>query len=298
MPIRLLSPPSEDLKYALNCMDIEDLIAFSLCSKQTKNLVKSSNREIKGISFGFGNRFGITIQQQNNHFIHLEFSDSWNKLWQRNGSKVWREHIFTPIEWIAHFQSIFNDPMIQYLSIAKEVSPSYMDTIKQIIPKFHTLHIDNDCSAELTKIAFRKFIFIPEKVEIDNRYPFDNENDMPQFFSLNLKSVTFNYWRSPFKLNASHLLMTNIENLLTFNTNITEKELNRFVKLWMKSNHRFYRPKYMELHLKLRKEMDREEILRGINYQTEKHDCLLKRKDGKEMLLWIGTVSVHFKFRG
>ncbi|PIC30296.1 hypothetical protein B9Z55_021586 [Caenorhabditis nigoni] len=152
--------------------------------------------------------------------------------------------------------------MIQYLSIAKEVSPSYMDTIKQMVPKFQTLHINNDCSAELTKIAFRKFIFIPEKVEIDNRYPFDNENDMSQFFSLNLKSVTFNYWRSPFKLNASHLLMTNIENLLTFNTNITERELNRFVKLWMKSNHSFYRPKYMELHLKLRQEMDREEILR------------------------------------
>ncbi|CAO4382390.1 unnamed protein product [Caenorhabditis nigoni] len=46
MPINILSLPDKDIQYALNCMDIEDLIAFSLCSKRTKILAKSSNRNI------------------------------------------------------------------------------------------------------------------------------------------------------------------------------------------------------------------------------------------------------------
>ncbi|CAO4381900.1 unnamed protein product [Caenorhabditis nigoni] len=128
------------------------------------------------------------------------------------------------------------------------------------------------------------------------------ENEISELLTLNLKSVRFIDDENPFKLESSDLLMTNISNLSITTAKITEKELNRFLKLWMKSNHRFYKPKYIELFLEKRtgrREGSKESnILRGVKYRFMGHKRQLRREDGKELLISIRGRSVTFDFRG
>ncbi|CAO4382381.1 unnamed protein product [Caenorhabditis nigoni] len=110
MPICLLSLPVPDLRYALHCMDIEDLIAFSLCSKRTKNLVKSSNRKIHKISAIVGEnyiRFDM-ISQKDDDPIYSYVSDAWAVIDRGSGYKEWRREEFTRGDWIAHFMRLMS----------------------------------------------------------------------------------------------------------------------------------------------------------------------------------------------
>ncbi|PIC30298.1 hypothetical protein B9Z55_021587 [Caenorhabditis nigoni] len=291
MPIRILSLPIADLQYALNCMEIDELIAFSLCSKRTKNLVKDSKIPIESIyAEVYENYICLEIIMPSNLrgvqddpdllFIYLDFSNPWITLERKNGMEVWRKEGFTQSDWIAHFLNIFNGSMIRELMINGSFPISYLDTVKRTIPKFQKLHITDDCSTELAKIAFRELIPSADKVQIDID-PFDNELHISQFLKPNLNYVCLLNWRHPYKLQLDDLLLANCTFLTMSSANITERELNRFVKLWMKSSHIFYRPGYIEMSI--RNEINREELFKGIKYQTLDNCHLLKLADGKEL---------------
>ncbi|PIC30317.1 hypothetical protein B9Z55_021596 [Caenorhabditis nigoni] len=304
MPIRLLSLTSEDLQYALNCMEIDELIAFSLCSKRTKNLVKDSNIQIEPIyAKVYENYIRLEIMPSNLRgvqddpdplFIYLDFSNPYITLERKNGMEVWRKEGFTQSDWIAHFLNISNEPIIRELMINGCCPIPYLDTVKRIIPKFQELHITEDCSTELTEIAFRKLIPNAEKLQVD-KDPFDNDIHISQFLKPNLTSVCLSSWGHPCKLELDDLLLANSSFISISLANITEKDLNRFVKIWTKSNHRFYRPEHIEMSA--RNEINRAELLRGIKYQTVDNSHLLKRADGKELEIFVLTNFVAFKFK-
>ncbi|CAO4382417.1 unnamed protein product [Caenorhabditis nigoni] len=297
MPIPILSIPVADLQYAINCMETCDFIAFSLCSKRTKKLAKYSNRKIDPVSvevYDNSIRFEILSWTLYPPIIFLAFSDSRIKLDRGNGIKFWKKQQFTQSEWIAHFLSIFTEPIIHQLVISDVCPISYLDTVKQIIPKCRTLRIMKDCSTELTRTAVSKLSYISEKVEI-NYDRFDNQNHISEFLTMNLKMLSLESWRTPFKVELNDLLLANSVYLTISTAIITDRELNRFLRLWMKSNHKFYRPKYIKLFLK--KEIIHEELLRGIKNHIFGHERRLTRGDGKELLLSIRWKTVVFEFQ-
>ncbi|PIC30283.1 hypothetical protein B9Z55_021580 [Caenorhabditis nigoni] len=303
MPINILSLPVKDLQYALDCMDLDDLLAFSLCSKRAKNLVKSSKVEVEKIYAEVDeNRINLKIStSQLQKWIwygkRIKFvlcEDFSIKFKRVDGFQKWENTEFTFNHLIAHFLSLSNTSMIRKLKIKNGNSIAYLDTVKQLIPKCQFLKISEECSREFTKIAFLKLSSIGEIVEIDNN-PLDNENYISKLLSLNLKSVIFNDFVNPFKLTLDDLLGLNIARLTIASINITERELNRFLKLWMKSSHGFYRPEHISLLI--RNGINRAEVLRGIKYQIVDNKHLLKRADGKELLIDIGLRYVIFKFR-
>ncbi|CAO4382406.1 unnamed protein product [Caenorhabditis nigoni] len=130
MPIRLLSLPTSDLQYALNCMEIDELIAFSLCSKRTKALVKSANQKIHSICAEFGTWSRIIVQHQDDDLV-FNFDDSWTELDRGNGVEVWRKPEFTQSDWISHFLDIFNESKIGELIINDACPISYLDTVEK-----------------------------------------------------------------------------------------------------------------------------------------------------------------------
>ncbi|CAO4382396.1 unnamed protein product [Caenorhabditis nigoni] len=296
MTIRLLSLPIDDLQYTLNCMDIGDLIAFSLCSKRTKNLVKASNRKMRPIEvYVKENYIRFEVREGNDYeSISFHIFDFYIEL-IRKEFKVWRKREFTQIDWIAHFISIVNGSMIDYLNI-DTVSLSYLDAVYRFFPKCRRLDINERSSREFTKIAFWKLYPIAEKLDINKNIFDDDENDISKVLTLNLKDLSFQDWRNPFKLELDDLLVLNIARLTIAPTNITEKDLNRFLKLWMKGNHKFYRPR--NIRLSLRNLVNREEVLRGIKYQIVSNRPQLKRADGKELLVSIRGRCVTFNFQG
>ncbi|PIC30269.1 hypothetical protein B9Z55_021570 [Caenorhabditis nigoni] len=299
MPIRLLSLPAPDLQYALNCMDICDLIAFSLCSKQTKNLVKSSNRKIQLIFADIDEKcIRINIwaknQKQKDESIFFNFYDSWLEI-DRHRRKItfWTKQEFTRSDWIAHFMNIFKVSMIQRLVIGN-VRLSYLDTVKQIIPKCQTLLIREHCSNNVARMTFLKLSpIVVDTVEVETNI-FDKENDLSKFLTLNLRSAIFHDWLNPFELKLEDLLTLNIVNLIFGATIITESELNRFLKLWLKKNHGFYRPKDIKLFFE--RKLNREEVLRGIKHEIAGYEARLKRRDGKELEVYIAANCICFKF--
>ncbi|CAO4382389.1 unnamed protein product [Caenorhabditis nigoni] len=310
MPIRIFSLPVKDLQYALNCMDIDELIAFSLCSKQTKNLVRSLNRKIDQLFVYVEENcisFNIKAGQSQNirlfdsmhsvtSYISLDIFDSYINLDDISRTAVWRRQEFTQSDWIAHILGVFDSSIIELLVIMN-VSISYLDTVKHLIPKFQRLVISDKCSTKLAEIAFWKLYSTAEEVEI-NENIFDNDdNDISKYLTLNLKSVRFEDRRNVFKLTSNDLLVLNIVNLSIGTASITDKELNRFLKLWMKSNHRFYRPKLIELFLT--KGIDCVEVLKGIKCEAVKNNdkkFRLKRKDGKELMVLIKERFIDFDF--
>ncbi|PIC30308.1 hypothetical protein B9Z55_021591 [Caenorhabditis nigoni] len=293
MPIPILSLPGKNLQYALNCLSVGDLIAFSLCSKRTKHLAKSSNRKIESICADFDTCSSIIIQHLDEE-LFFDFGDSWADLERGNGIEIWRKREFAHSDWIPHLLHIFNDPVIRVLSI-KDVSLAYLDTIKRIIPRCNRLEISENCSDDVAKMAFLKLSPIAVKEVEVYKNIFDKENDVSKALTLNLESVIFCDYKNPLELNSDDLLMNNIANLIIHKVNITGKELNRFLKLWMKGNHSFYRPKNIELVLE--KATKREEVLRGVKYQVVDYKHQLKRADGKVLLISIGWRCVVFQFQ-
>ncbi|CAO4382444.1 unnamed protein product [Caenorhabditis nigoni] len=187
--------------------------------------------------------------------------------------------------------------MIHTLGIMNNTSLSYLDTIKQFFPKFHNLLISGTCSREFIKIVFWKLYSIAEEVEFE-RNKFDDENDKSKFLTQNFKSVTF----GPLKLTLDDLLTLNIADLTINFANISEKELNRFLKLWMKGNHIFYRPKAIRLCTEDEIDISCEEVLKGIKYEDVQYNngedfptFRLRRGDGKEMKVFIADNEFVFR---
>ncbi|PIC30310.1 hypothetical protein B9Z55_021593 [Caenorhabditis nigoni] len=114
MPIRIFSIPAADFQYALHCMDIGDLIAFSLCSNRTKNLVKSSSRKIDPISAQIDENTILLKIEPNLQFLLREDSFS-IELHRGNGIEIWRKPGFTQRDFIAHFLSISRSSIIPEL---------------------------------------------------------------------------------------------------------------------------------------------------------------------------------------
>ncbi|CAO4382380.1 unnamed protein product [Caenorhabditis nigoni] len=221
--------------------------------------------------------------------------DVWNRISESMyGIVVWRKQGFTQSDWIAHVMNIFHGLMVEELTVEDTISPSFLDTIKQLIPKCQKLRISPNCSDDVVKIALRKLLPTIKEVEIEKNIH-DNGNHIFNFLTLNLKSARFVDEENAFELKLEDLLTLNIVNLKIYTTNITEKELNRFLKLWMKGNHTFYWPK--DITLLLRNELNREEVLRGIKYQTVDDKRRLKRRDGKELEVYIAGNCIHFEFQ-
>ncbi|CAO4382435.1 unnamed protein product [Caenorhabditis nigoni] len=306
MPVRLLSFPFYEIQYVLECMDIRDLIAFSICSKRTKNLVKSSNRKIEPIAaYVYEDYIYFDLKTENdydstNDYISLYVFDSYFEFSGSLEIEEWRKEEFTQNEWIAHFLNIFNEPIISYLGIVN-TSISYLDTIKQLFPKCSRLAISDKFSREFIKIAFWKLYFIAEKVEIYKNI-FDDENDISKFLTLNLKSLLLEDFENPLKLNLDDLLVLNITDVTIQRAIISGKELNRFLKLWMQVNHRSYRPKYISLYLEDGTQLNYEEVLKGIKYEDVQNNYYrdhcsfrLKRRDGKESEVFIDRNQFAFR---
>ncbi|CAO4382534.1 unnamed protein product [Caenorhabditis nigoni] len=224
----------------------------------------------------------------------FEIFDSSINIDRGNGIEVWRKEEFAQKHWIAHFLHIFNEKSIQIL-IIKPISP--LNTIKQVIPKCYNLQISADCSKEFTKNAFFQLFPIAEEMEFRENVFEEDDDDFVTILTLNLNSVIFRSIRNPVKLTLDDLLVLNIANLTIHKANITEKELNRFLKLWKKGNHTFSRQKFITLFLK--HFVNYEEVSRGINYEADPNRenlYRLKRADGKEMQILVDRSSIVFKF--
>ncbi|CAO4382416.1 unnamed protein product [Caenorhabditis nigoni] len=292
MPIRFLSLPVADLQYALECMDIGDLIALSLCSKRTKNLVKSSNRNIEPISAEvYKNTIHLIIKPNLQFLLRDDYFSI--ALYRGDGIEIWRKPGFTQCHWVAHFLSISRTSMIQKLIISNASPISYLDIVKKINPRCFTLDISDNCSSELTIAAVLKLGSIARLVKIDND-PFNNKrHHISELLTLNLHYLCFNIMQNPFKLELSDLLMVNSEHLTIESAVIPEKDLNRFLKLWMKGNHSFYRLKYIELFPW--EQIKHEDVLKEIEYQVVDHKRRLSRADGKELLVTVEPDFVVFE---
>ncbi|CAO4382375.1 unnamed protein product [Caenorhabditis nigoni] len=325
MPVPILSLPGKDLQYTLKCMDLGDVIAFSICSKRTKNLVKESQIQVVPIYADvYNNRIRLEIaasdlgpdqddpdqddpdfeEDPDQECVSPVLSDSFINLDRGNGIEVWRKQEFTRSDWIAHFLSIFNKPMIHALYIENmnsseidNISIPYLDTVKQLIPKCQELTISHFCSDDIAKAAFCKLSSIFDKVRIHKNI-FDNDgNDFSKLLSRNLKSSSIGVGRNAFKLTVNDLLALNITNLEINEAIITGKELNRFLRLWMKRSHTFYRPKHIRLWGIDRREVE-EEVLRGIKFEDlgAGHYYLFKRGDGKGLSVYFHEDAIDFDF--
>ncbi|CAO4382368.1 unnamed protein product [Caenorhabditis nigoni] len=127
---------------------------------------------------------------------------------------------------------------------------------------------------------------------------FDNEgNDFSNHLSRNLKSSKIGVGRNAFKLTVNDLLALNITDLSIDKADITGKELNRFLKLWMKRSHTFYRPKRIRLYGMDRREV-KKEVLRGIEFEDPGcgHFYLFKRGDGKVLIVYFHEDAIDFDF--
>ncbi|CAO4382418.1 unnamed protein product [Caenorhabditis nigoni] len=225
-------------------------------------------------------------------------SDSRIQLDRGNGIEFWRKRKYTQRHWIAHFLSIFNESMIDQLGINNVCPISYLDNVKQIIPKCQALRIFEPCSTKLAKAAILKLAPIVEDVEVYINHVI---NDISLFLSCNLKALVISDWITPLKLELSDLLVLNVIDLTVQTANVTDKELNRFLKIWMKGNDTFYRPKSITLKLNRGKRVNCEEVFKGIKYETVGHRRQLTRADKKELLVLVDRdftfEAVTFEFR-
>ncbi|ULT86580.1 hypothetical protein L3Y34_006348 [Caenorhabditis briggsae] len=235
--------------------------------------------------------------QQEDTLISFRFFHTYIEISHIHGIESWRKQDSeerSQSDWLAHLLSIFNKPIIQQLEIGTINHIIYLDAIKNLITKCKILKICENCSDDLAKIAVIKLSAITlEKVETyKNR--FVSGNYISDILTYNLKSLHLNNSMNQYEVNFEDLLSANIRRLSVHTAIITDKELNQFVQVWMKSSDKFYR--LQRVYLSVSKELSRKEILRGIRYKNVDNKQRVNRDDMKELIMDIGLKYLILEF--
>ncbi|CAL2038531.1 unnamed protein product [Caenorhabditis brenneri] len=274
--------PQDVFLRTIQSMDIQEQLAYSLCSKNTKKLIKSLNLRAEKINLNVNDlieieiRFGNSISfwsftKHGNTFPNNEFRPLDEiKVYVLCRARVmsgwiWQFPNFELKDWLYHFCEVLHHPKIDCLYFSGEtLDDNYIEPVQKVIKGLQVgcLLLSDDLTNDFAKKALERFPNY-EKLALF-QVPFGRDH-LNKLLVQNLKSVFIPVAQ---RLKIDQILLTNSQRIQQNSSMFTEKDFNRFLKLWIRGsnpNLRFY---FTRGQLRPGKDsLDMNLILKGIKYE-------------------------------
>ncbi|CAO4387274.1 unnamed protein product [Caenorhabditis nigoni] len=286
----LLRLPIVVLTEILQIMTCVELFSFSLCSKKTKNIGKIGSKQSPTVDVNFdwrdfhfrlGNGISITLRFGSYDVLKKRENNLVSEFVTISGSYSESIGLFAPntkpVQWINHLRNLFGIQTIIQLNVSNGLfnPDSILNAISGL--KIEALAITH----RGPKAAFMEGI---SEVLIAEQ--------LMKHYSKNVTALLGGRFPSLFLLGRGQvtmdeILICNCEHLHLLETSLTDKDINRLLKLWMRNVITDLRSIY--LTSTTRKEaFDQFMILDGISY-----DQLFKAKFGLAFSHSPGKQHVH-----
>ncbi|EGT36667.1 hypothetical protein CAEBREN_20637 [Caenorhabditis brenneri] len=244
--------PDKAYIHTLRSMQNYDQLVYSLCSKNTKEAIKSLNLEKGAINIYVDNSIELEICCEESFALifYIDYDDSFpnNQIIAREDIKVvvdpygesirWESNFqnFGLKEYLHHFCEVLRRPKICVLLFSGEnLDESFIEPIQKSIEGFQieVLSISDDLTPEFAQKALESFSNY-EDLYFDV-IPCESHKvyEMDKYLIQNLMLVSFPD-RGETKIDQ--VLVSNSEEISLRVPNFSEKDLNRFLKLWVRGS--------------------------------------------------------------
>ncbi|CAL2052353.1 unnamed protein product [Caenorhabditis brenneri] len=336
----LLQLPLACFQNVLRIMCPIQLVSFSLLSKKCKNFVKSLKLKAEPIAIrvDYSIKVFVVIRGAGRPIFVYNFNNFPKNMHSSNEQEVKKqlfvsksvsiffghlgkiEERYKMIDnqmgvkkWLSHFQSIFHCSKCVRVYFLERSFKFHVDSLRDLFGNLCELQATRHTgSYEFNKLVVQKFhceqrtLLAPSCFE-NSRVP--DEFLIPNSKFLNVREEN----NIPVRLSLNDLLMCNSKNIKCDNLVIAPKEVNKFLKLWMKGAN----PPLETFHFHrisiARDLIDIDVIMKGITYQkmpqhlkrqlppTFKtrsiHGGLdIHRIDGVKATVWFSTEAVRNRF--
>ncbi|CAL2038535.1 unnamed protein product [Caenorhabditis brenneri] len=242
--------PDEAFQSFLRNMEIYDQLAYSLCSRNTKEAIKSLKLEAEKFNLCVDGGIMLDIRlkdsilfwsymDHDNHFPNEEFRipnsievtvsgrfDSITK-WEMEA------HNFGVKDWLWHFCEVLHHPRLDDLLFNGEhINDDFIEPVQKVIEGLQLVYfgLAERLTPEFMKKALESFHNY-EKLYID-RVPFENHevDKMNKFLVQNLSKLCI---PGAERLHIDQVLLSNSKRIQLNRSMFTDKELKVFLKLWI-----------------------------------------------------------------
>ncbi|CAL2038430.1 unnamed protein product [Caenorhabditis brenneri] len=277
----LLNLPEKAWKYVLRYLDTVDQLSLSLCCKDLKTTVSAHHPKacvtcvyIKN-SVDFEIMFpgipNITIK-----FFHQEMPLDTDPqlpipdIVKVKQSKYIEDDVMTEWNnsrsfqyWIDHFKEVFDSSEISLsLEMEEELNPLFYNSLEKL--KVESIDLDTNNSEDLVT----KFVSRTEKLFIDRKHPFKDEN-FPKICVQNFKKL--HIWDHEISMDT--VLLINASTM-AITTKFNEKQLNQYLKLWQKGAN----PRMQCLRMTIDRILDQNLVFKGIKFEKAPHEKKMQFK--------------------
>ncbi|EFO94563.1 hypothetical protein CRE_06137 [Caenorhabditis remanei] len=321
--------PDNAIVHVLGNMYFDHLLNISFVSTKARTLVTSTLLEADLINIKVSRFIDIEVRFRNKTTMHLYFYYDGN---DQNAAQPVDDpnrlspvditlpvvasllfnyipiHSSTPfnfIDWMNHIQTIFcfaKPPGVRFYHECERFDVQYL---KEAIGNVDVLRVESEVTLIYSK-EILKYFNTPNELFLE-RNPLEKVSETQKIFIQNFKMFEFDDVYS-----LDDLLMVNSEKV-RFRHPISQKQFNRFVKLWINGSNQ--RQQYMLLAINKNDFVSGEVYLKGIKCMEmkeeakkeirEKHRLMesvdmikIKRKDGTIAVIGIkdsgDTLYVHF----
>ncbi|EGT45786.1 hypothetical protein CAEBREN_13634 [Caenorhabditis brenneri] len=285
-------------------------LGFSTVSNKTKNIVASSNLKLKMVRlfvrqkcgmvlfFGWwGSLKHVGIEFLSDHVVaHALFDDDdsreydFFRNWSSNNFRDYLEHIL-----LVTSSSKQIDEVI-FLSRDIPVSFAYSNLKRIDIKK---IQIATFCTHQYSRQILSRFLEVDSFILPHN--PYETVTGSHGFLMRNLNDFRLDVYNNAFKFTLNDLLVSNSKNIVISWSGWTEKNVNRFLKLWIKGSN----PNLKSVDIWFPREhlINQDIVLEGIvthelgrrhfSYHPEEHRYGIKRKDGPLAALTIQSTHIN-----
>ncbi|CAL2052585.1 unnamed protein product [Caenorhabditis brenneri] len=269
--------PDEAFSHVLRSMEVHEQLAYSLCSRNAKRTIKSLNLKARYITCNFSFNIAVELNFGNPLFTLFNWHDFFfpnNQIHSSKDIKVyvgrstenqeqwsWNFKNFQFEKWIHHFCEVLHHPRIDEIAFSgREIDDNFIEAVQKVmiglrIGCFSLCDLTNHC-VEKALERFQNY----EKLFL-GRIPFCRD-------ILNkalVQNLTVMCIADADTLDINQVLFTNSKKIELFSSKFTEKNFNRFLKLWIcGSNPRL---KHFSTWVQLgNNSLDKSVILKGIQH--------------------------------
>ncbi|EFP11869.1 hypothetical protein CRE_29336 [Caenorhabditis remanei] len=273
----LFDLPPEAILHVLKSMDYGELIFISLLSERAKRAVESMNLYCIEASAVISNQISLVMDFDGTR-VELRFTVDKERENQENGSLELPDKMELSIStsrsiekwigkgscikrWITHFNAGFHFSKFDCLQFDENASLFDIKELQIMFYSYDQLCILSDNGSDVKSILKH---FPTRRLSFDNDVFNNLENPHPVLIQNYDELVIDPLFESPNTLQLDDLLIINSKIIEIYNMNWAEKELNRFLKHWMKgSNPRMER---LSIYFFSQETLNNSKILKGIKY--------------------------------
>ncbi|EGT60150.1 hypothetical protein CAEBREN_20078 [Caenorhabditis brenneri] len=293
--------PASAILQVLQLMDIYDQLTYSLCSKNTKKMVKSLGLRATTIQVHVQKKIGICINFDNSnynffwssfehgyYFPDEEFripwyieAVAWNNVKKETEWKWYGANIGIR-EYLHHFIDVLQHTRIDDLNFNDElVNADIIVPVQKVLKGLQILELGlvNSITNEFSRSALESFHYYDEFYL--ERIPFER-HEVGRMNKIFMKNLWWGLVSEPGKITIDQLLISNWVEIQLNITDLTEKDFNILLKLWIKGSS----PRLTYFYATTFHLLDQKIILKGIN-------CSQIPLDNEEV--HIRKIDVHYQ---